>query len=278
MNKYLVETLNKNSYYVDNIIGDGIQFRNSITSTIKTIIESYNFAWKCHSNIENYIRNLIDINKNVSYGETIMSYEYLFNMINNYYKSYFCDEFNYGISFPLTVGKNNVVGHATYGINDTNKITNDGIYKIDFGTLCNGFVADGAFSISFDYDLDPLIDSTNDALNHAVKMAGIDVRLIEISNEINEIVTSYEATIGGITKQLNPIRTVGGHTLIRYDIHGDGETVIWDGINPYLSFEDQEKYTHTKMKDNTCYAIEPFVTTGDGNYDLYSIQIDPTPE
>lgn len=193
-------------------------------------------------------------------------------MLENEFKINLSNELSSGFAFPFTVSKNNVVGHATCKINDNFNITKDGIYKFDLGTHCNGFIIDSAFSITFDRNLQPLIDAVTDALNESLKIAGVDTYLYEISDTIEEIIDSYEITIDGKTTRLHPARKLGGHLMCRFSVHGDGETIIWNGTN------NDPLYKQKRMKVDTCYAIEPIATSGDPDYDLIQQFMVLTPE
>lgn len=56
--------------------------------------------------------------------------------------------------------------------------------KLDFGTHINGLLIDSAFTIAFDEKYDNLLKAVKEATNAGIKMAGIDVRLCDIGEEI----------------------------------------------------------------------------------------------
>lgn len=74
----------------------------------------------------------------------------------------------------------------------------------------------------------------------------------DIGAAIQEVMESYEVTIGGQTYPIKSIRNLNGHTIERYQIHG-GKNV------PIVKGGDQ-----TKMEEGETFAIETFGSTGKG--------------
>ena len=54
--------------------------------------------------------------------------------------------------------------------------------------------------------------------------AGVDVRLCDIGERIQEVMESYEVELNGKTYQVRPIRNLNGHSIGQYRIHA-GKTV-----------------------------------------------------
>ena len=124
--------------------------------------------------------------------------------------------------------------------------------KIDYGTHINGRIIDCAFTVHFNPVYDPLVEAVRAATNEGIKQAGIDVRLCDIGEAIQEVMESYEVTINGKTTQVKPIRNLNGHNINPYIIHG-GKTV------PIVKGREA-----TKMEEGECFAIETFGSTGRG--------------
>ncbi|TRY66569.1 hypothetical protein DNTS_015937 [Danionella cerebrum] len=82
--------------------------------------------------------------------------------------------------------------------------------------------------------------------------AGIDVRLCDIGEAIQEVMESYEVEIDGKTYQVKPIRNLNGHSIGQYRIHA-GKTV------PIVKGGEA-----TRMEEGEVYAIETFGSTGKG--------------
>ena len=68
--------------------------------------------------------------------------------------------------------------------------------KIDYGSHIKGLMTDCAFTVAFNPVYDNLLKAVKDATNTGIKAAGIDVRLCDIGEEIQEVMESYEVEIG----------------------------------------------------------------------------------
>ncbi|TSK13132.1 Methionine aminopeptidase 2 [Bagarius yarrelli] len=82
--------------------------------------------------------------------------------------------------------------------------------------------------------------------------AGIDVRLCDVGESIQEVMESYEVELDGKTYQVKPIRNLNGHSIGPYRIHA-GKTV------PIVKGGEA-----TRMEEGEVYAIETFGSTGKG--------------
>jgi methionyl aminopeptidase len=80
-------------------------------------------------------------------------------------------------------------------------------------------VSDCAFTLAFDPKYDPLLLAVKEATNAGLKAAGIDVRLSDIGGEIEEVMTSHEIELNGVTFPIKPIRNLNGHNIGPYKIH-----------------------------------------------------------
>ncbi|KAA8580341.1 hypothetical protein FQN60_005876 [Etheostoma spectabile] len=139
------------------------------------------------------------------------------------------DRLNAGLAFPTGCSLNHCAAHYTPNAGDTTVLQYDDVCKIDFGTHINGRIIDCAF--------------TN---------AGIDVRLCDVGEAIQEVMESYEVELDGKTYQVKPIRNLNGHSIGQYRIHA-GKTV------PIVKGGEA-----TRMEEGEVYAIETFGSTGKG--------------
>jgi len=128
----------------------------------------------------------------------------------------------------------------------------DDVCKIDFGTHINGHLVDCAFTLTFNPKYDELLKAVQDATETGIREAGIDVRLCDVGERIQEVMESYEVELDGKTYQVKPIRNLNGHSIDQYRIHA-GKTV------PIVKGGEQ-----TKMEEGEVYAIETFGSTGKG--------------
>jgi len=157
------------------------------------------------------------------------------------------------IAFPTGLSLNHVAAHYTPNAGDTRVLQETDVLKVDIGLQVNGWIVDSAFTMAFDPMYDPLLQTVREATNAGVKAAGIDVRLCEVGEAIEEVMTSGEVTIGKRTHQIVPIRNLMGHSLGVYTIHA-GKSV------PCIKGSGDQ----TKMEEGDLFAIETFGSTGHG--------------
>jgi len=160
---------------------------------------------------------------------------------------------NKGIGFPSSLSVNECAAHFTPSkeydiILDKNSIT-----KIDFGVEINGWITDCAFTIAFNEDYKNLLDGVKDATNHGIKIIGIDQDIGEWGGEISEIMESYEVLVDGKETSIIPIKNLGGHNILKNNIHGGIFLPSSNIYNGYLSLKP-------RFTENV-YAIETFGST-----------------
>ena len=162
------------------------------------------------------------------------------------------DNIKGGIAFPTGVNLDHIAAH--YSPNAGNKmiLQKDNVMKVDFGVHINGRIVDSAFTMSFDPMYDNLLTAVREATNTGIREAGIDARLGEIGERIQETMESYEVEINGDTFPVKCIRNLNGHDIRQWQIHG-GKSV------PIVKSNDQ-----TKMEEGEVFAIETFGSTGNG--------------
>ncbi|XP_061629092.1 methionine aminopeptidase 2-like isoform X2 [Phyllopteryx taeniolatus] len=157
-----------------------------------------------------------------------------------------------GLAFPTGCSINHCAAHYTPNAGDPTVLRYDDVCKIDFGTHINGRIIDCAFTVAFNPKYDRLLEAVRDATNAGIECAGIDVRLCDVGETIQEVMESYEVDIDGKTYQVKPIRNLSGHSIGRYRIHS-GKTV------PIVKGGEA-----TRMEEGEAYAIETFGSTGRG--------------
>lgn len=157
-----------------------------------------------------------------------------------------------GLAFPTGCSLNHCAAHYTPNAGDPTVLGVDDVCKIDFGTHINGRIIDCAFTLSFNPKYDRLLQAVKDATNTGIKESGIDVRLCDIGERIQEVMESYEVELDGKTYQVKSIRNLNGHSISPYRIHA-GKTV------PIVKGGEA-----TRMEEMEFYAIETFGSTGKG--------------
>lgn len=155
-----------------------------------------------------------------------------------------------GIAFPTGCSINSCAAHYSPNPGDTRILEKDDVMKIDFGTHVRGLLVDCAFTVSFNPVYDNLLQAVKEATNTGLKLAGIDARLNEIGEAIQETMESHEVTIGNKTHQVKSIRNLSGHLIAPYHIHA-GKSV------PIVKGGPQQR-----MEEGEMYAIETFGSTG----------------
>jgi methionyl aminopeptidase len=158
------------------------------------------------------------------------------------------------IAFPIGFSVNNICAHDSSYKGD-NRILNKGdIVKIDLGVHSNGYIIDSATTHVIDTDFNNLnnktknlINATIEATNIVIKNSGVDARLYELSELIQETISSYDG--------VKPIYAIGGHNILKNKIHG-GKLILG---KPHPSQEG------IKMQENEIFAIETFASTGTGD-------------
>ena len=152
-------------------------------------------------------------------------------------------------AFPVNVSLNDIAAHYTAEPNDPTIVKNSDVLKIDVGVHIDGYIADTAVTVSFDSKYQDLIDIAQRALDEAISIARSNTRVSDIGRIIEKTITKYGC---------KPIQNLSGHSLERYTIHA-GKSIpnIWTiGHSFNLSVDN-------------VYAIEPFVTTKEGQGIVY---------
>ncbi len=157
-----------------------------------------------------------------------------------------------GIAFPTGCSLNHVAAHYTPNKGDNTVLGYDDVMKIDFGTQVNGRIIDSAFTVAFNPIFDPLKEASREATNAGIAAAGIDVRLCDVGEAIQEVMESYELEIGGKTLQVKSVRNLTGHSIAPYQIHAGKSVPIVKGGEA------------TKMEEGEFFAVETFGSTGKG--------------
>lgn len=159
-----------------------------------------------------------------------------------------------GIGFPTGCSLNHVAAHYTPNPGDDTVLTYDDVMKIDFGVQIEGRIIDSAFTVSFNPKFDPLLEAVKCATDEGITQSGIDVRLCDIGESIQEVMESYEVELDGTTYPVKCCRNLNGHSIGQYQIHaGKSVPIVKGGCEESI-----------KMEEGEIYAIETFGSTGRG--------------
>lgn len=158
-----------------------------------------------------------------------------------------------GWAFPTGLSINDCAAHFSPNPADkTLVVTADDVMKVDFGTHINGRIIDCAFTVCFQERFTPLLRAVQEATEAGIRAAGIDVRMCDIGEAIQEVMESHEVEINGKVHRVKSIKNLNGHSIDRYKIHA-GKSV------PIVRNSD-----NAKMEEGEFYAIETFGSTGRG--------------
>ncbi|CAB9512309.1 Methionine aminopeptidase 2 [Seminavis robusta] len=160
-----------------------------------------------------------------------------------------------GIAFPTGCSINHVAAHYTPNPGDDPVVLQyDDVMKLDFGVQINGRIIDSAWTVAFNPMYDNLLMAVKEATNMGLSHAGVDARICDIGEAIQETMESYEVEIHGKTHPVKAIRNLNGHSIEQYRIHGKHYIpCIKDGVDE-----------SAVMEEGDVYAIETFGSTGRG--------------
>lgn len=146
-------------------------------------------------------------------------------------------------AFPVNLSLNDVSAHYTPPKNDETKITESDMLKVDIGVHVDGYIADTAYTVSFNEEKQHIVEAVKEALDEAVKMCKPGTAVADISAKIEDMIRKHNC---------NPVRNLTGHGLDRYTEHTEPEILNVKNNSPYTLKEDQ------------VLAVEPFATDGEG--------------
>jgi methionyl aminopeptidase len=145
-------------------------------------------------------------------------------------------------AFPTGIGVNEVTAHYAPQEDETAKIQEADVVKIDYGVHIDGYVADTSVTITENPGYQLLLEATERALQAAMEVVKRDRRIGEIGKAIGATAKA---------EGFRPISNLSGHTLEQYTVHA-GKSIpnIYSPGLPMLNKGD-------------VFAIEPFLTMAD---------------
>ena len=159
-----------------------------------------------------------------------------------------------GIAFPTGCSLNHVAAHYTPNPGDRTVLQYDDVMKVDFGTQIDGRIVDSAWTVAFHPRYDPLLESVREATDTGLKCSGIDARLCDIGEAIQETMESYEVELNGKAYPIKAIRNLNGHSIAPYQIHASKSV-------PCVKNACEESLI---MEEGEVFSIETFASTGRG--------------
>lgn len=152
-------------------------------------------------------------------------------------------------AFPVNVSLNEIAAHYTAEPDDSTTVKEGDVLKIDIGVHVDGYIADTAVTVCYDPKFDGLVRAAEAALGEAVRLARENTKASDIGRIIEATITKFG---------FRPIQNLSGHSLQQYTVHA-GKSIpnIWTRGSSF------------SLLANEAYAIEPFVTTRDGQGVVY---------
>jgi methionyl aminopeptidase len=145
-------------------------------------------------------------------------------------------------AFPVNIGINEIAAHYTPSLDDKTVIKDGDMVKIDIGLHVDGYISDNAFTVFVGKNHHPMIEVAKKAVEEARKVLRENVKIKEISEVIENTVTSSGFKV---------IRNLTGHFIDRYVVHGVSIPNVKNDIN-------------ITIPKGQAVAIEVFVTNGSG--------------
>ena len=93
--------------------------------------------------------------------------------------------------------------------------------------------------------------ASREATNAGIAAVGIDVRLCDVGEAIQEVMESYELEIGGKTLQVKSVRNLTGHSIAPYQIHAGKRCVQGLTRNADMSRDTPRTHAHTHTHPHT---------------------------
>ncbi|MBI2005501.1 MAG: type II methionyl aminopeptidase [Candidatus Aenigmarchaeota archaeon] len=146
-------------------------------------------------------------------------------------------------AWPVNVSINEIAAHYTPAIGDNLILKEGDLVKVDIGTQVNGYICDRAFTVCIGKKSDPLIESSEKALDECLK-------LIKPGTKVHEISEVCENTVSEMG--FNVIRNLSGHRMERYSQHA------------HPSLPNSKNSIQDEIESGNAYAMEVFVTNGSG--------------
>ena len=142
-------------------------------------------------------------------------------------------------AFPCNVSINEIAAHYTSPPNDTRRIPENSLVKVDIGAHVDGYVTDTAVTICFNHELRDMVNTAEQALKKAIEAIRPETATSKLGALIEQTIKSHG---------YKPISNLTGHKIGRYLVHAG------------TSLPNVAHFSLSKVKAGEVYAIEPFVT------------------
>jgi methionyl aminopeptidase len=142
-------------------------------------------------------------------------------------------------AFPCNVSVNEIAAHYTSPPNDTSRIPERSVVKVDIGAHVDGYLTDTAITVCFNPEYMGLVETAERALKVAVENIHPGVSTSKLGSLIETTIKS---------RGFKPVSNLTGHQVGRYMVHTG------------TSLPNVTQLFSSKLRLGGTYAIEPFVT------------------
>ena len=142
-------------------------------------------------------------------------------------------------AFPCNVSVNEIAAHYTSPPNDTSRIPEKSVVKVDIGAHVDGYLTDTAVTVCFNPEYMGLVETAERALKVAVENIHPGISTSKLGSLIETTIKS---------RGFKPVSNLTGHQVGRYMVHTG------------TSLPNVTQLFSSKLKLGGTYAIEPFVT------------------
>ena len=146
-------------------------------------------------------------------------------------------------AFPINLSLNNCAAHYTPSANDKSVFSEKDVVKADIGVHIDGYAADSAITIDLSGKFGKMLDASDAALKAALSVAKPGMEVGKIGAEIEAVIKKAG---------FNVIQNLTGHRIEQWEVHSAPSI-------PNIASRDTRK-----LEAGNVYAIEPFVTDGEG--------------
>ncbi len=142
-------------------------------------------------------------------------------------------------AFPCNVSVNEIAAHYTSPPDDTARIPEQSVVKVDIGAHVDGYLTDTAVTVCFNTEYKGLVEAAERALKAAVENIQPEMSTSKLGSIIETTIKS---------RGFKPVSNLTGHQVGRYVVHTG------------TSLPNVSQLSFSKIKLGGVYAIEPFVT------------------
>ncbi len=146
-------------------------------------------------------------------------------------------------AFPVNLSVNERAAHHTPSAGDEAVFTEKDVVKIDLGARKKDALGDCALTVDLSGAHSALVETAEEALEAALSTVKAGRRLNDIGKEVERIAKS---------KNLNPIRNLGGHAIEEGELHAS------------IFIPNYDNGDTTELEEGQVIAVEIFLTEGAG--------------